>query len=130
MKIKPNFWLAFLLIGLATLEIIDLLIRPKYGVGEGVIPFLLGVLPNFFAAGLIFPFAVLTFRDYYTSEQQKASRKNLAQWFWAGMAITQIGLISWELIQLKGKLIFDWNDIGATLLGGVLAIALFSFLSR
>ena len=125
MKFKVSIWVILTILGLASHEVISELIRPIYGIGEGVIPYLLGVAPNFIAAGLIFPFSVLSLREYYPNENQQESRSNLNRWFWIGLGLTLIALITWEFMQKTGNLIFDLNDILATLLGGLFAVLLF-----
>lgn len=127
MRIKMSIWIALALVGLGTHEIIDELIRPRYGVGEGLLPYILGIAPNFLAAGLIFPFSILTIRDSYAD--RKGSILHLNKWFWLGVAVSQIALIAWEFIQLSGNLVFDPDDIIATLLGGLFAVVVY-YLTR
>lgn len=126
MKDRLSIWIILALFGLGTHEIIDEMIRPQFGKGESVISFILGILPNYLAAGFIFPFAVLTIRDTYTTNGQKKNIINLNTWFWIGLVGSQLGLILWELIQLDSKnLVYDPFDIVATLIGGITAIGIF-----
>jgi hypothetical protein len=125
MSLKLTVWIVLFLTGLATHQAIDVFFRPNYGAGEGAIPYLLGIAPNFIAAALIFPFAALTFRDSYANDIQKGDSSNLDKWFWSGLLISQIGLITWEFLQKSGKLIFDTNDILATIAGGVTAVGIY-----
>ncbi len=130
MKIHITAWNIIALIGLATHELINELIRPLYGQGEGVWAFILGVLPNFLAAACIFPFMILTIRDSYVNSKQKINEHNLYQWFIYGLIITTSGLIIWEFIQKSnGNLVYDLNDIIATLSGSITAY-LFYILNR
>lgn len=121
MKIKPGRWTLICIAGLAGGEIVSEWIRPVYGKGDGIIPFLLGVAPSFMAAALVIPFANLMFLE--NTDKQPALKER--HWFYVGLVISQIGLIGWEFMQLTGKLYFDWNDIAAIFLGGGTAILIF-----
>jgi hypothetical protein len=84
--------------------------------------YLLGVLPNLFAAVAI-TFVVLSF----CADQRKLTAYPGARpWFLISAAIAGVGLIGWEIIQRSsGRFVFDFHDIGATLVGLVLSAALF-----
>lgn len=40
MRIKLTIWMVLAFIGLGTHELLDEMVRPQYGVGEGRVPFL------------------------------------------------------------------------------------------
>ncbi len=126
MKLNVTIWIVLCIGGLFLHEIIDVFIRPNYGKGLGWIPFFFGVIPNFLAAGFIFPFGGLTIRDHYTNNDQKRDPANLSIWFWTSLFGSQLGLILWELVQRSGgNLIYDPFDVLATILGGMSAILIF-----
>ncbi len=126
MKNKLTIWIVLCLVGLASHELIDELIRPQFGTKGSSLVFLLGISPNFIASALIFPFGTLTIRDFYTNKEQITSRKNLNVWFFIGLIVSQISLVIWEFMQLNSNnLVFDSSDIYATLIGGITAIIVF-----
>jgi hypothetical protein len=125
MKIRISIWNMLCLAGLTIHQLIDEYIRPAFGKGQGEISFLLGISPNFIAAGLIFPFAGLTLWEYYKPPGHTAHRHRMKQWFFASLIVSQAGLILWEFAQRYGRLVFDWYDIAATLAGGVFAVLIY-----
>jgi hypothetical protein len=89
---------------------------------DDVSGYLLGVLPNLFAAVAI-TFVVLSF---CTDQRKLTARDSARPWFLISAAISGVGLIGWEVIQRSsGRFVFDFHDIGATLVGLVLSAALF-----
>jgi len=124
-RLKLNIWTTLCLFGLFATQAIQDWIRPVYGAGEGWLPFLLGVLPNFIPAGFSSPFAGLMYRDYQLPIEKRRNPKNLTQWFWVSMLITQIGLNTWEFLQKTGNLRFDVNDLYANVAGAFVATLLF-----
>lgn len=122
--VRIPVWTILTLLGLALHSVNSDVLRPAYGHGTGLFPYLLGVLPNFLAAGVIFPFAVLMIVDS-TLSKKSINAALVNQYFWTGLMGSQIGLIVWEYMQLEGNLVFDYNDIGATLLGGLCSIIIF-----
>lgn len=118
-----NMWIILALLGQVSHSLVESWIRPIYGKGESLGAFLLGVAPNFLAAALIFPFFFLVIRN--PKYEQAADPQHLQRWFYGGLVFSQVGLILWEFNQLTGGLVFDWNDIVATLVGGAFAILLY-----
>ena len=101
-------------------DIVRSYLRPIYGLRKyGCISTVLGWLPNYFAGfgfvllGLIlFKFIIDLFKD-----------KNYYSYIYKYMTLitilSAVGLILWEFAQKNGKLIYDINDIYATI-GGLL----------
>lgn len=126
MRIRVSIWTILALIGLGAHSLLAEVIRPKYAINPGILSDILGVAPNFLAAGLIFPFGSLMIRDSYTPGIRSTSKSNLNRWFWIAWFGSQLGLVFWELLQkTSGNLVYDANDIGATLLGGAAAIGIY-----
>jgi hypothetical protein len=109
-------------------------LRPAYGIGTGFIPDLLGSLPNFMAG---FGMPLLPFCVYYAIIKEASQvdpssilgqglNKQQLCWIYICISIlTSAGLIMWEYHQLDSRLIFDYKDIGATIIGGILSILYF-----
>jgi len=106
---------------LAALTIVQWLRENGYAHGD-VSGYLLGVLPNLFAAVAI-TFVVLSF----LADQLKVNGYRAAgRWFLASSVISGAGLVGWEFIQrTSGRFVFDIDDIGATVVGLVLSGVLF-----
>lgn len=84
--------------------------------------YLVGVLPNFFAAMAI-TFVVLSF---FADQRKLASRRAAWPWFLLAAAISGAGLLCWEYIQQSSdRFVFDLHDIGATLVGLLLSGVVF-----
>lgn len=116
-KLEYYWFLIFALCFTAFNQIQDN-IRPQYSGNSPVIKYLLGVAPNFFPAiGIPALFVVII--------PYLLNKKNSDSWFYkkrhlSANLISIIGLVSWEFIQLSGKLKFDWHDILWTFLGAFL----------
>ena len=84
--------------------------------------YLVGVLPNFFAA-IAITFVVLSF---FADQRKLATRRAAWPWFLLAAAISGAGLLGWEYIQQSSdRFVFDLHDIGATLVGLLLSGMLF-----
>lgn len=84
--------------------------------------YLVGVLPNFFAAMAI-TFVVLSF---FVDQRKLASRRAAWPWFLLAAAISGAGLLGWEYIQQSSdRFVYDLHDIGATLVGLLLSGVVF-----
>ena len=94
---------------------------------RGEVPdYLLGVLPNLCAAVAITFVLLSILADQMKLIEYRTARR----WFLFAGAIAGVGLIGWEVVQLTSdNLIFDFNDIGATLAGLVLSAAVFHLLT-
>lgn len=112
------------LMGLGTLALLSL-VHWMRGLSNEWIPtvsYLLGVAPNILAAIAI----PSVFMSIVADQKKDASPTSLRQWYVASLAMSFAGLIGWEFIQTTSdKLIFDVNDLGATLVGTTLTYALF-----
>ena len=118
---KISIWTILTFIGLGLHSINSEILRPKFGGQDELIGFILGVAPNFLAAGLIFPFGVLMIAENYNKE----TISKINNYFWFGLVSSQVGLIVWEFMQESSeKLVFDLNDITVTLFGGLFAIGI------
>jgi hypothetical protein len=125
MNFKPNSWTVLCFTGLASHQLVADFVRPNYGMGEGLLPFLLGVAPNFLAAALIFPFFGLM-AMHHTKPDIRHRHK---RWFYISLIISQAGLLVWEYMQQFGKLVFDLNDVAATVVGGIVAVILYKIVA-
>jgi hypothetical protein len=106
---------------LAALTAVQWLREHGYAHGE-VSGYLLGVLPNLFAAVAV-TFVVLSF---CTDQRKLTACPSARPWFLMSAAIAGVGLIGWEVIQRSsGRFVFDLHDIGATLVGLVLSGVVF-----
>jgi hypothetical protein len=110
-------WAWVTLAGLAVLAGVDALRRAGMA-GDSV---LLGSLPNLVAAPVL-TFGFLTV-FYPTREHAPALRRPFA----VALPVVVAVILVWELLQLRGNLVFDPIDLGATLLGAGLTVALFRY---
>lgn len=95
-------------------------VRPAFRSGSHPrLAFVLGWLPNYLA-GLGFMVLGVAFLALVGDLTRDARVPGLAHPFMLLIAaVSLVGLIGWEFAQLSGKLVFDVNDILATV-GGVL----------
>jgi len=106
---------------LAALSAVQWLRENGYAHGE-VSGYLLGVLPNFFAAVAI-TFVMLSF---CTDQRKLTGTRSALPWFLVSAGTAGVGLIGWEFIQSTShRFVFDLHDIGATLAGLVLSGVVF-----
>jgi apolipoprotein N-acyltransferase len=93
------------------------------GHSEGEIPaYLLGVLPNLFAA-IAITFVVLSF---FADQRKLTHSRNATPWFLLAATISGAGLTAWEYFQrTSDSLVFDLHDIAATIVGVALSIVFF-----
>ena len=119
MKFKSEYYwfLIFAICFIAYQQIQDN-IRPHSIGYHSTFKYLLGVAPNFFPA-IGIPALFVLIIPYLLKKNYSGT------WFYekrhlAANLISVIGLVGWEFIQISGKLIFDWNDILFTLIGGLL----------
>ncbi|NDD64191.1 MAG: hypothetical protein EBZ36_09470 [Acidobacteria bacterium] len=110
---------------LATLSLVDWARRGHFINGE-VTAFLIGVMPNV-AAAIAIPFVILGIRV----EQRKELSSAAVRWSFAVLSLVAgVGLILWEVLQQASRaLVFDPNDIGATLIGLLLGWVVFNRLT-
>ena len=93
------------------------------GHSKGEIPaYLLGVLPNLFAA-IAITFVVLSF---FADQRKLSHSRNATPWFLLSATISGAGLTGWEYIQrTSGRFVFDLHDIAATIVGMALSVVFF-----
>ena len=128
MKIKISAWTVITITGLFLHSITANYLRPQFGGDDTFRSELLGIAPNFLAAGFILPFSVLMIREHYAPNRHPLRRFGVSAWFWFALIGSQIALITWEYLQfMGGNLVYDTSDIVATIVGGVVAICIFYF---
>lgn len=92
--------------------------RENTAIDNAVFQFLLGISPNI-AAGYAMPLILSSFIPKMAKPENKSEAHGIYLFV---SAFTTFGLIAWEFIQVNSKnLYFDYNDIGATLAGTLLA---------
>ena len=133
---KPLIWaVGTALASVAILELTRTFIRPAYGKGYGLIPDLLGVLPNFLA-GFGIPFLALGVYYFCMLEMEHTAPehspaavytyKQLALTLRIVAALNTTGLLLWEVFQIDSKLVYDIKDMAATVAGSVVCLLLFA----
>lgn len=106
---------------LAGLTVVQWMRENAMAQGE-IAAYLLGVLPNLFAA-IAITFVVLSF---FADQRKLASSRAAWPWFLLAAATSGAGLLGWEYIQQSSdRFVFDLHDIGATLVGLLLSGVVF-----
>ncbi|MCX7036998.1 MAG: hypothetical protein NT064_10560 [Proteobacteria bacterium] len=117
--------LKYSLVGCGALAVLSLVqwARPLSASATAPVRHLLGVLPNVTAA-IAIPFVLLSiWADQHPDAMPADARYRFALY----SSVTGVGLVAWEFFQQSGRsLVFDPQDLVATLVGCVLAWALFS----
>ena len=118
MKLKnEHFWLLIFAVNFSSFQLVQDYIRPQYPGDSSLIRYFLGVAPNFFpAVGIPSLFMVLLPIIF----SGKISSRFILKRHLTSNLISVIGLVGWEVLQVTGKLVFDWHDILWTILGAVL----------
>ena len=112
------------LVGIAALALLSCVhwIRGLSGELVPVLAYLVGVLPNVVAA-IAIPFV---FMGIIADQKKDAPPTTIQRWFYASVITSCFGLLGWELIQrTSDRLIFDLNDLLATVVGSMIACAIF-----
>jgi len=112
------------LVGIGALALLSLVhrLREVHAEVPPIASFLIGVMPNV-AAAIAMPFV---FIGIWAEQHPDAATATLWRWFLAAEIVSFAGLIAWELLQLGPTgLVFDVNDLAATLVGTMIALALF-----
>lgn len=87
--------------------------------------YLIGVGPNF-AAAIAITFVLLA---AWLDMRPGADPGAVGRRFRASAAVSALGLIGWECVQMTSHaLVFDWQDVLATLAGVAVSFALFAAL--
>jgi hypothetical protein len=111
-----RWWLAVCFLGNGGLELAQFArARPPW---RAAWPLLVGAAPNFFAvgaiAGAVSALALASASDWTATRRVAAS-----------LGFTVVGLLTWEAAQpYTRRGVFDWWDIGATLLAAAVLFAL------
>lgn len=114
-------------------------LRPVYGTGDGFVAEFLGILPNLLAG---FGMPLLPLSAYFVGfmelesnnfqkdslEGYKMSKKQLMNSSLVFTVLTTLGLIFWEYRQINNPLIFDYKDIAATIIGGLVSVLFFKII--
>lgn len=114
----------YALVGIGALALLSTVhwLRETHSAWPPIGSFLIGVMPNV-AAAIAMPFV---FIGIWADQRPNAAPATLWRWFLAALIISFAGLIAWELLQLGPKgLVFDVNDLAATLVGTIIALAFF-----
>ena len=117
------------LVGLGALALLSVShwIRGLSGDWSPVLAYLLGVLPNL-AAAIAIPFV---FMGILADQKKDAPLSVIRNWFFGSVIASFVGLLGWELIQQRSdRLVFDLNDIGATIVGSTIAIPVFAAVTK
>ena len=112
------------LVGIGALALLSTVhwLRELHAVWPPIGSYLIGVMPNV-AAAIAVPFV---FIGIWADQRPNAAPATLWRSFLAALNISFAGLIAWELSQLGPKgLVFDENDLAATLVGTMVALGLF-----
>ncbi|GEN99282.1 hypothetical protein NSE01_11150 [Novosphingobium sediminis] len=125
MKLSTRFGLVGLG-GLALLSALQWARQHHLQQGE-VSTYLIGVGPNFAAAIAITFVALAAWLDM----KPLADPAAVGRRFRASAAVSALGLIGWECVQMTSHaLVFDWQDMLATLAGIAVSFALFGAMRR
>lgn len=120
MKLSTRFGLVGLG-GLALLTLVQWL-RQQHLQHDPLVAYLIGVAPNF-ASAIAITFVLL---GAWTDQTSTADRRDIRFRFHISAAISGAGLIGWECVQMFSRtLVFDWQDVLATLAGIVVSVLLF-----
>lgn len=116
------------LVGICSLALLTLVhwvrAQPKDWPAE--FGYMLGVLPNALAA-IAIPFVLM---GIVADQKQALTRSKIRFSFYASVALSCAGLIVWEFIQRSSdRLIFDTDDLLATLFGSLFSIAVFMLIT-
>lgn len=116
------------LVGLGALALLSAghWIRGLSGDWSPTIAFVLGVLPNM-AAAIAIPFVFMGI----LADQKDVPLSVIRNWFLGSVIASCVGALGWELIQQRSdRLVFDLSDIGATIVGSAIAIAVFATVTK
>ena len=124
MKLSTRYGLAGLG-GLALLTLVQWA-RQQHWQHGAVLTYLIGVGPNF-AAAIAITFVLL---GAWAEQRPGADSHVERQRFRLSAAISGGGLLGWEALQMLSRnLVFDWQDVLATLAGIAACFGLFAALS-
>lgn len=124
-----KFSTRFGLVGLGGLALLSAVqwARQQHLQHGAVLTYLIGVGPNF-AAAIAITFVVLA---AWLDMRPVADAAAVGRRFRISAAVSALGLIGWECVQMTSHaLVFDWQDVLATLAGIAVSSALFAALRR
>lgn len=126
MPMKPALKYGLVALGaLATLSFVHWLREQSLSIPSWL-NYLLGIFPNI-AACVAIAYVLISI---WAEQHPEATSKKLHLNFLIAAGFSGIGLVVWELFQLAStKLVFDAHDLGATLIGALLAYAIFKWLT-
>ena len=125
MKLSTRYGLVGL--GGLTLLTVGHWVREVSSNGAPASIYILGVLPNI-AAAIAIPFV---FMGIFADQRKDASLRSIRNWFFASVFVSCAGLFGWEFIQRTGdRLVFDTDDLIATLIGSVLSLGIFATITK
>ena len=125
MKLSTRYGLVGL--GALALSSIGHWIRGLSGDWSPALAYFFGVLPNT-AAAIAIPFV---FMGILADQRKDAPLSVIRNWFFGSVIASCVGLLGWELLQQRSdRLVFDLNDIGATIVGSAIAIAVFAAVTK
>lgn len=113
-------WTVITLIGCLALAMID----AWRDMGATSFPLLRGTLPNAVAVPTL-TFGLLMTRSPVRVSFDSIRMQKQNRWFWSCWAGALAVTVGWEFMQRTGRLVFDWNDLIATVVGAALAVVLF-----
>lgn len=125
MKLSTRFGLVGLG-GLALLSAVQWA-RQQHLQHGAVLTYLIGVGPNF-AAAIAIAFVLLA---AWLDMRPLSDGAAVARRFRASASVSALGLIGWECVQMTSHaLVFDWQDVLATLAGIAVSFAVFGVVRR
>lgn len=125
MKLSTRYGLAGLG-GLALLTLVQLA-RQHHWHNGAMLTYLIGVGPNF-AAAIAITFVLL---GAWAEQRPGTDGHEDRLRFHVSAAISGAGLLGWEAVQMHSRnLVFDWQDVLATLAGIAVCFVLFALIGR
>ena len=125
MKLKnEHFWLLIFAVNFFAFQLVQEYIRPQYSGDNSLVKYFLGVAPNFFPA-IGIPSLLMVLLPILFSNN--LSTTFILKRHLSSNLISIAGLVGWEMLQVTGKLVFDWHDILWTLLGAMLFHVIWMF---
>lgn len=120
-KRQAYFWFGMFAFGTLAFTLVQDYIRPHYQGESHLIPYFLGIAPNYFAGlGLCSFFVVMITHINSTSKNPSNSVWLNEKAHISSIFISVIGLSLWEFIQIfSARGHFDWHDLIWTFIGAL-----------
>ncbi len=106
-----------ILLGLLIYIPVGIIWRSELTGQSDTLDIILGSLPNFIGAGLVVPFVLYVFASIFKLDRYRCTSLRV-------VGISVSFFLIWEFRQITGSSFFDWYDVVATLLGGMVAYAI------